>query len=197
MTRPIVAVDVDGVLADLHPLIRMVADKLGFGHKLPDPIPKYEVDEYFTKDENAALWSRVGEIGCADLPLFEGTVEGMARLAEVAEVHIITSPLSSGMRWTHQRDNWLLRHFGIKHFQVGHIHAKHLVMVDMLIDDAPKNVTAWGRKHKGYAVNWTRPYNEAHEYPADIHNLVRTNSWEHVRELAQCSRHVAGGGVVA
>jgi hypothetical protein len=49
---------------------------------------------------------------------FPEAIEGVAKLREVAEVYVVTSPWNSHPNWLHEREAWLKKHFDIPHSHV-------------------------------------------------------------------------------
>lgn len=184
MMRPVVNVDVDGVLADLlTPCLRVLsnmrlevidqADVLQW--ELDPLIPEGRVDEF---------WKSVARIyRASDLEPLPGAIEGMRRLGEVATVYVVSSHLPQSSTWAHDRDAWLLKHFGIKLDRIIHTHAKSRVAGAMLIDDRPKNAQEWHStwsRSGGIGVLWAQPYNATADFGGGV---VRTDSWDNVMSL--------------
>jgi 5'(3')-deoxyribonucleotidase len=105
--------------------------------------------------------------------MYEGTQRAVARLREVADLFIVTSPMG-GPNWTHEREEWLKRHFNISRANVAHISTKYIVTGDVFMDDKTSHLVEW-RKHNpnGVAVRWDRLYNAD-----DVWDGLHTDNWD-------------------
>jgi len=121
MTKPILHVDMDGVLVDLAHAI----------NRLPDDVrARYGKDV----DEVPGLFN--------DPPPIAGAVEGLNALldSDRFEIHVLsTAPWGNPSAWTAKR-HWMERHFGDRFKKrVTLTHRKDRVAGDFLIDDRPNN----------------------------------------------------------
>lgn len=116
-----------------------------------------------------------------------GAQEGVQMLRDCGhQITIVTSPMD-GPTWTHERENWLHRHFDVRRRDVIHTEQKAIVHGAMLVDDKPEHVEAWkghwsSLGHDGVGVLWDYVTN-AHvkslpEKPSwlDLH----TSQWTHL-----------------
>lgn len=121
----------------------------------------------------------------AKLDVLPGAPAAVAQLREIAEVYIVTSPWNSNPTWTHDREMWLERHFGIPHARVIHTSAKHLIAGDVLVDDKTSTCEAWRTAWpNGVAVQWSTPHNAR-----DLWDGPSTSDWAHLIEIVEI--HVA------
>jgi 5'(3')-deoxyribonucleotidase len=176
--KPIVLLDCDGVLADYVggalKLVHQVTDKR-FVHRDVvdyDFAPKLLPDAA-QRAEYTRLMCQPGF--CASLEPCEGAVEGVRALSEVGEIYIVTASSGPNPTWAHERDRWLLEHFGINHHRVIHTHAKQRVHGHVFVDDRPEYVEAWG--FAGQRVLWAQPHNAGKLKL----NIQRHNDWELLR----------------
>lgn len=182
--RPVILLDCDGILADfiggVLPLIHRVTGRQAAREQIT--AFDFAASLGLNPDEAAAVKRA---IGCSDrfastLEAYPGAIEGVGTLREVADVYIVTSPWNSNPTWTHDRETWLRRHFGIPHSHVIHGSAKHLVRGDVFVDDKTETVVAWQAAHpSGRALRWSTPHNAR-----DAYGGSSTNDWNVVRELA-------------
>lgn len=162
MKKPRVLLDVDGVLADfLQPAFTTLNTLAGTNHH---PSQQVEWDVFSLFDEAAhgpSFFRACNQRGwCRSIPVYDGAKEGYAQLANVADVYVVTSPMNHNETWTHEREAWLLEHFGIPHKRIVHTSAKFLVKGDVLIDDKPSNVSDWLEHHPtGLGLLWDQTYN--------------------------------------
>ncbi len=187
--KPRLGMDVDGVLADLlSPCLRVAGEMLG-RTIWPDDLQSWEIGDLFTDPADVErLWDRMGEPGvCANLEPYPGAVEGMRALSEVADVYVVTSYLHNGKQWVHERDGWVMQHFGIPRSKMVHTRAKHIFSGAMLVDDKPANVADWALENPhGVPVLWLMPYNDKHQFPDGIRDhVLRTRSWPELARVAE------------
>lgn len=190
MRRPSVLLDVDGVIADFVSLaLGIVHDITGKRYKSDDirtwevfdSIPEHERE----KDEVYRRMKSRG--GCSAIPVYDGAMEGVARLRGIADVTIVTSPFSGSETWMHERERWLEKHFGIDHRDVIHADKKFRIHGDVFIDDKVAHLHAWsdywigmGRDKRVQPVLWDSPRSGSEVVGAGV---VRVKNWGEVFEL--------------
>jgi 5'(3')-deoxyribonucleotidase len=120
----------------------------------------------------------------SSLPVLPGTQEGVARLREIADVYIVTSPWNSCRTWMHEREDWLKRHLDIPASQLIVTSAKHVCAGDVLVDDKTETCAKWedeqvamwqmpdGTTASTFAVQWITPHNRLDEWSGRS-----TNNW--------------------
>lgn len=166
-----VLLDCDGVLADfIGPVLELVAEATGRTHAREDvTVFDFAASLMLTPGEKCdvthAISNRAG--WWSSLPVFAGAQNGVARLRNIAEVFVVTSPWNSCPTWLHEREAWLKKHFGIPHSHVLVGSAKHIVAGHMLIDDKTETLREWSR-HNGHlggvGVQWATPHNRVDEW---------------------------------
>jgi 5'(3')-deoxyribonucleotidase len=165
--KPIVLLDVDGVLADFVGPYLDVVNSLTFDkgitlmrHQRED-VKTWRISESLglTDEIKAAVDVKVKSVGfCAGLPVIDGAKEGVKALQEISEVYIATSPWK-GPHWSHERAEWLEKHFGIEQDRVMQGKAKFLLDGDVLIDDKASTVGRWVARHPGFGLLWSTSHN--------------------------------------
>lgn len=112
---------------------------------------------------------------------YEGAIEGVLALMEIADVYFVTSPIWTSKTWTYDRALWLRDHLGIDNRRIIFTSSKHLVHGDIFVDDKPETVEKW-RQHNSpaYAVVWDQPYNQGHP-----ELLIRTSDWGTIRRYVE------------
>jgi 5'(3')-deoxyribonucleotidase len=151
-----------------------------------DHLKDWSLSNILPADMLTAFWLKIGEPGlCRNLLPYPGAVEGMKKLAEVAEIFIVTSHLHDSPQWVHERDQWFAEHFDIPREKIVYAHEKHVFYGKMLIDDKPQNIDDWAREHEtGVPVLWLQPYNLMHVSPSNHrYRVVHTNSWDKVVDI--------------
>lgn len=161
--RPIIACDVDDVVADLLTewLLRYSTE---WNHDLtPAMLKSWQITDHVLPEAKKHIFSYLEDPGLYDdiLP-FPGALETINELREIGRVIFVTScegPINRDHKY-----RWLQRHGFLApgHKQgADYITAKDkwLIGADFLIDDGAHNIEAWPRK--GLLVS--RPHNAAHQ----------------------------------
>ncbi len=191
-----VLLDVDGVLADFIGRVCATIYNLSGLERTPEQVTEFDFCRSLALPADVARLVKrhiSEEPGWwSSLEPLPGAVEGVARLREVADVYIVTSPWNSCRTWLHEREAWLATHFGIPHSRVIACSAKHLVAGDMLVDDKTETCAAWeheqahmwqkpdGTQGMTFAVQWQTPHNRRDEWDGKA-----TRSWAELVEWAR------------
>ena len=152
--------DVDGVLAQWKVVFRKHLADVGFEI---DNIAWNSPDLPLTKAEREYAWMKMSEPGVAcDLEPLPGAIEGVKKIAKIADVYFVTAQVERSRTWVYDRENWLIKHFGQElGSKVVNTHYKYLVKGDMLIDDKEYNMKAWKKAFPGgIGVLWDHPHNQ-------------------------------------
>ena len=174
--KPRVLLDVDGVLADFHtPCIELINQFGGTNHKVED-FDDWDIFNALKtpEDVKARVYEEMNKPGwCTNIKFYPGCQEGVAKLREIANVYVVTSPMK-GETWTRERDRWLARHFNFTTKQIIHASAKYVCAGDFLIDDKIDNLVKW-KKHNpnGHPIRWVMAHLASHEWPGE-----QTNDWD-------------------
>jgi 5'(3')-deoxyribonucleotidase len=184
MRRLVIAIDVDGVIADFVGLVRgfVSADRLPAGWE-PACWDIYE--DTHIKAYGSGLrrsFDVFFEMGglANRIPPYASEVEElksiMTRHAQRAEFVFATSPMASNRTWMHDREAWL-RAQGFEDVPVIHTHRKDLVDADVLLDDKPEHVEAFVcRRSARKGVIRTRPWNAEAEIIRPFGSVVCADS---------------------
>ena len=164
--RPVVLLDVDGVLADfIGGVLDLVEHVTGLCRERED-VDRFDFCEALglRGDDARAVKRAIAERGfCERLLPYEGARLGVRALQEIADVYIVTSPWNSCPTWTYERESWLWRHFKIPSSRVIHARAKHRVAGDVFVDDRTNTVAEWRAEWPdSVAIRWNTPHN-AHD----------------------------------
>ncbi len=184
--RPRVLLDVDGVLADfVSGYLEIVRHITGRDYK-PEQVTQFDIELSLglTPDEGRACKRMLGESRgfCESLDVYPESQEGVDALQMVADVYIVTAPWNSCATWTHEREAWLKKHFGIRPDHVIHTSAKYVCAGDFLVDDKVSACLKWQREHpSSLAVIWDTPHNRLGGYDGG----VRTRDWSALRRIVR------------
>lgn len=179
MNRKTVLLDVDGVLCDfVGGVLDLCASELERTFQR-EQITRFDFAACLglSAEEKRIATSPISHRAgwWSSLPILPGAQDGVARLMEIAEVYIVTSPWNSCPTWLHEREAWLRKHFDIPHSRVLAGSAKHLVAGDVFIDDKTETVAKWEERwggEDGRAVQWITPHNRL-----DMWSGYSTNDW--------------------
>lgn len=169
--------DVDGVLANfVESYLDLVAIVTGRRYQ-PEQVTQFDIGGSLglTPAESSEVKRLLGESQgfCLALRMYEGAQDGVARLQQLADVYIVTSPWNSCPTWTHEREAWLKKHFKIPHSRITHTSAKYLCRGDVFVDDKVDAVIKWQSEHPtALGVVWDTPHNQLDSYDG-----VRTSDW--------------------
>ena len=176
--RPLVLVDVDGVLCDFIGGVLDIVETVTGKRRQREEIDQFDfVAALGLNPNDARVLKSIIDMRrkfCARLSPFPGAFDGIAKLVDLADIHIVTSPWNSNETWTSEREWWLNHHFAIPHRLVTHTSAKHLIAGDWLVDDKTETCERWQAAHpNGVAVQWITPHNRKDGWTGRA-----TNSWD-------------------
>lgn len=188
MSKPIVLLDCDGVLADfIGGVLPIINELLGTSHT-PEDVTEFSFADALrlTPEQAAKVKRAIGtEPRLADrLLVYPGARDGVRRLREIADVHIVTSSWDSNETWEFDRKKWLRRNFDIGHHDITFTAEKHRVTGDVLVDDKTNTCDAWRTAWPtGVAVQWSTPHNRRDPWDGPC-----TNDWGHLIEIVKAVR---------
>jgi 5'(3')-deoxyribonucleotidase len=179
--RPTLLLDCDGILSDYVGNALLLL-KQQSGIVVPrEAVTSWEVTDHFPSEAERhkptvkALIK--GRLGCKSIRPYDEAKAGFAKLAELADIVIVTSPMAGSPTWMSEREEWLALHFGIHPHDVIHAHKKHHVVGDIFCDDRTENVVAWAKAHpRGLALLWHARYNEKDPIPK--YTVQRVRGWD-------------------
>ena len=174
MKEPIL-LDVDGVLADFHGQTEQ--DLRAAGGPLDEVYRSWQIQDHLPPEWASwceTQWRQKG--WCAKLPVYPDARQGVDLLRGHHQVLFVTTPMSDAPHWHHEREQWLIQHFGAAPSDVIFAHDKSKVRGLILVDDKPSNVAGFGVG----GVLWARPYNRQ----ALLTN-PRMSSWEALSNYAR------------
>lgn len=143
--KPVVLVDMDGPLADFDRRFYDLCSERGWPmhSTFETQCHRFATDCMTEKAHAKAARAEVDSSRWfLDLPVVDGAVDGLHKLAEVADVWICTKPLEANATCRDDKAAWLGRHFGERWLpRLILAPDKSMVRGHVLLDDAPK--PAW------------------------------------------------------
>ena len=177
--RPLVALDVDGILADFLEgaldAIHHVTGRHYHSQEVSQWCPWLQFK--LQPEETEAVFDLIGTPGfCESLQLLPGAREGVDSLRKVANIVVVTSPWLSSPTWAFERTAWLKRHFGFTENQIVHTSAKQYISADVFVDDHATNVRAWAATNSGIPLMWDCTHNRRIDLP-------RVTGWDQLIKI--------------
>jgi 5'(3')-deoxyribonucleotidase len=179
----VIGLDCDGILSDLMPYWLQFYN-LEYGDNLrAQDCTVWDTHSVVKPECGAKVYDYLKMPGFwRNLPLMPGAAEGVRSLAAMGhELVVVTDTPAQGVA---DRLEWLQEHFpAIPRHNLVVTRRKDLVLVDLLVDDAPHHV----RRARGPAVLFDHPYNQDEPGP-------RVRNWDellaYVDEFEACRKAV-------
>ena len=184
MKKLLIALDVDGVLADFSSGALRIVEEVTGKRFVPADITAWDFTASLglSADETVAVMQTIGAKRgfAASLSPYRHARQGVRRLRALGDIFCVTSPWESNAWWRAERESWLALHFGID--VVHHASDKTGYEADVFVDDKASNVRDWLAAWPGRtAVFWRTPHNSAEPVPWGAHS---TSSWDALYDLA-------------
>ena len=189
MRKPVVLLDVDGVIADFAGYYTQLASEaLCKSYPAPSTHKNWRLSEslQFTEREHTRVEHLMMEAGRASsIKPYPYAIDAVKGLFTIADVVFVTSPIEISPTWVFDRQSWLVKHFGTEHARAVHTYYKQYVNGDFLIDDKPANIRKWkeatvpGTKRVG--LLWGHTFNTIENDPT-TEGMLRVYCWSEVRE---------------
>lgn len=185
--RPVIAVDVDGVLGDTHSAICPIVFDLHGVQLSPDDIVVYDFDVADGVKIGPIIWKAFDdEEFVGSMPVHTGATEMLTELAQLGQVLIVTARPPHTTDWTH---SWLSAHSLVfDELLISTEGGKSSCGADILVDDYLGNVIEFLENTTGSAILLDRPWNRDREVLAEALASGRTQvaaSLEAVPSLAR------------
>lgn len=173
--------DVDSVIANLVQVFVSAIATAGIRQLPPGWKPKQfdiATDLGFTNDEERRMYNVLKLPGIAKMVHpYPGAIEGVKRIAKIADVFFVTTPMKGSPTWANDRTEWLKKHFGE---ELGgkwvYTEYKYVVFGEILVDDRPENCIEFEKAWPGsIALRWCPP-----GIPVEP-KCNNVNTWEMVR----------------
>lgn len=188
MSKPKVLCDVDGVIADfVGAVLSIIHDETGDLYKHSDVL-EWDFGNIFRRYDSPYLTARVwdairGEGIAATLQFVDpGTLGGVNKLLQAADVVFVTAPMPGSPTWEYERREWLRARFG--NVQVISTEHKAHISGRLLIDDKLSNHVEWGTaetcEHRS-GILWDASYNHLSPLPDGAY--WRAYNWDDALDI--------------
>lgn len=178
-----VLMDCDGILADFVKGAVLLYNRITRRKLDPKSIKVWDFTgslEFEVPEQKEIFEKALRAPGFAmNLEPIAGSQEGVQKLRQKVDLHIVTSPLSGSVTWQYERALWLHAHFHIDHYRVHQSDTKWVYSGDLFVDDKPQHVREWQDYNPDdVAFLWDTPGNRGD----DAKGLERICSWEELLE---------------
>lgn len=147
MTKPLFAVDVDGVLADfVGRLCERIVARASWCPVRPEDIRHWELSKCMSSSAFSVAIAVMNEPGFAySLDVYPGARELVDTARGLGDVVALTAPLASSPTWIGERTAWLVERLGFAPRDIVFCPSAHKARfsADELIEDSETNLTAW------------------------------------------------------
>lgn len=182
--KPIVLLDVDGVLADYVGGVCYAAWEKANAVANEKDVTEWSIEDslQLNEEQRAIVKRAIRAPGfCACLKPIAGSRLAVRTLLDRADVYFVTTPTDSPF-WMHERTAWLQDYYGAAFDKIIFTHEKHLVRGDVIIDDKLSNVLGTDR---AASILWATNQNKnearlIRELGQKNASLTATNSWDNV-----------------
>lgn len=178
--------DVDGVIAD-YAQLHVAAVIASGARKIPEAWrpSQWDINKELklTKEEADRVHRLVSFPGAAkSLVPFPGAVAAVKRIAKVADVYFVTTPMPNSPTWGFDRVEWLKDMFGDELGEkVVLTQHKYLIPADYLVDDKVDNCKTWQECNLGIALRWRVPGMDMDP------DLINVSDWADVERFVDIS----------
>lgn len=189
-----IALDVDGVTADLYPeLFRLYNIDYDDNVTVETAMPAYDYTTWHIKPECGAKILRYFDLANLydNINPVSGALEGVKYLRDLG--HRIVFNSSCFIDRSDDKLKWLIKHGFLKESKafypdwIGNIADKSLIRADVMIDDRPENV----REFKGIGIIFDQPYNKKALADGRLHG------WNEVAKVASELYPIFNEGIYA
>jgi len=166
--KPLIGLDVDGVLANIAEVMitiynyKSLIGEFSFYNKptyVIDDIVDYNFEKLIGEEcFHEVVRTMEDKKICSKLPVYKDAKRMFIELSEIGDVVFVTKPFKRYTNWYIERNDWLLNNFGFN--DVIYVDKKHLVNVDILIDDCPHILSDWASFTSKPSIKVERPWNK-------------------------------------
>jgi len=164
--KPVILLDVDGCIGDFVGMICPILNRRFATHYTEADFTHWDLRETLAPAESKYLNEALQQEGIATaMQWYPGAKEFVEELKTIGTVLALTAPYQSSKTWPYERQQWLLRHFGLPMMSVPGEY-KHMFDGDFLIEDKLITVNQWGDTRGTEAVLIDRPWNQDPRLPS-------------------------------
>ena len=166
MPRPIILLDVDGVVADFEGAVRCTVAEVGY--VLP-PTTEWNFTANLPADVFDHFHARASQLGwCSAIQPFPGAERFVAELRTLGDVVAVTAPLGCCPTWESERRQWLRSKLNV--VDVVSTARKDLVYGNVLIEDKVENLRTWYDRWQrdAYGILVQHTYNRHADWPTCV-----------------------------
>ena len=166
MPRPIILLDVDGVVADFEGAVRRTVAEVGY--TLPTPT-EWNFTAHLPAEVFDHYLDRVKQPGwCAGIETYPEAEWFVAELRTLGDVVAVTAPLGCCPTWESERRQWLRSKLNV--VDVVSTARKDLVYGNVLIEDKVENLRAWYDRSQrdAYGILVQHTYNRHADWPTCV-----------------------------
>lgn len=168
MSKPVVLMDLDGVVIDLEPKWFSIYNERWGDNLDPRGNREWDLLKVVKPESGRDIYNILDMDGFfRDLPAYEGALDGLKTLTRFTDVVVLTSALDNPNA---AKDKLLwIREYApfIKKGNVIITPRKDLVHGDIMVDDSPNNLKKTLAKHK---IVYDHPYNRKVKDAERVHN---------------------------
>lgn len=156
--KPVILLDVDGVIGDFVGMICSILNRRFATNYVEADFNHWDLRETLAPAESKWLNEALQQEGIATvIDPYPRAKEFVEELQSIGTVLALTAPYRSSKTWPYERQQWLLKRFGLPMLSVPGEY-KHLVQGDYLIEDKLMTADQWGAYRPG-AILLDRPWN--------------------------------------
>lgn len=176
--KSILAVDCDEVLANFTDTTLELLNNFKGSSHTRDEINEWDfINQFLPKDKKAFRETFNSHSLFAILKPYSEAQEALKELKNYCKIYVVTSPMSEYHTWVRDRDEWLLKHFGITRNNVIHTRAKYRVHANYFVDDKPSTVKKWKKE-------WPEEVSVLFKHNGNKHEVgnwdLHTNNWQEI-----------------
>jgi len=168
--RPVIGLDVDGVVANISQTIMSIYNY----QSICVGAPPFVKNDTYTVDDivDYNIENLIGENcfievmkimenkkACMRLPIYKGAQSLFAKLNEIGDVVFVTKPYIKYKDWYTERNFWIKKNFGVDPDRIIYTSKKYLIDADILIDDSISVLQEWLTFTNKLAIKVNRSYN--------------------------------------
>lgn len=158
--KPVILLDVDGVIGDFVGMICSILNRRFATNYTEADFMHWDLRTTLAPAESKWLNEALQQEGIATvIDPYPGAKEFVEELKTIGTVLALTAPYQSSKTWPYERQQWLLKRFGLPMLSVPGEY-KHMFDGDFLIEDKLITVEQWADTRGTEAILIDRPWNQ-------------------------------------